>query len=102
MTREEGGDVHVCADELHQLVGVGALLGLQVGIVHIVHNARDGLLVVFFRLGGPPLFIGSGKIRFGVHNLVPLFAVIPDACDDDNRRPRILVASGANQQVFNQ
>ena len=38
VAREKGRDVHVRADELHELVGVGPLLGVQVGVIHVVHT----------------------------------------------------------------
>lgn len=102
VAREEGRDVHVRADELHQLVGVRALLGAEIGVVHVVDDAGDRLLIVLLRLGRPPLRIGRGKVGLCMYDLVPLLAVVADACDDHDGRPRVLVAAGADQKVLDE
>ena len=90
------------AHKLHQFIGVGALLGLQICIIHVIDDARNRLLVVLFGHGRPPRLVCFSEVCFGVHDFIPLLTVIPDARDDDNGRPRIIVASGSNQQVFDE
>ena len=65
----------------------------EVGVVHVVDDAGDGLLVVLLGLGRPPPLIGRLKVGLGVYDLVPLLAVVADARDHDDGRPRVLVAA---------
>eukprot|EP01048_Picozoa_sp_COSAG05_P016325 COSAG05_NODE_2086_length_3594_cov_18.310730_7_plen_85_part_00 len=46
--------------------------------------------------------LGLGEVRFSVCYLIPFPAIIPNACDDYNGRPRVLITSGADQQVLDE